>query len=139
MSSDAERSIRPLGGQVRKTPVWALLPACATGACQGNFDAGRVMSPSESTDETTQAYDRCIQDADDRLDDGKSDVNAVAPVVSAQCEVQYTALKAAFGEYLDSDTRKKFEADMDAKKLSNVAAIVQTRRGSRAQERAQSN
>lgn len=97
-------------------------------ACGGNYDFHQVQAPPDDQATASSNYVNCLRTADDRLDDGKMNVQQLSTEVAGQCEAQYAALKATLAQNLSGNARLEFEADMDTKRLMTVNDIVLHRR-----------
>jgi outer membrane PBP1 activator LpoA protein len=104
--------------------VAAVLASAWLAACGGNYDFHQVQAPPDDEATASSNYLDCLRAADNRLDDGKTDIRTVSVEVAGQCEAQYAALKATLAQNLSGNTRLQFEADMDAKRMVTVSDVV---------------
>ena len=105
-----------------------ILGAWCLAACGGTYDFHQVQAPPDDEATASSNYLDCLRTADNRLDDGKRDIQAVSAEVAGRCEAQYAALKAALAQNLSGNARLQFEADMDAKRMITVTDVVAHRR-----------
>jgi hypothetical protein len=94
------------------------------------FNAKSLRTPDDAATAASRDYVDCLRNAAGKIDDGKSEPNAIAPQVAAQCASQYAALKATLGGNLAGNARQSFEADMDGRQLALVSDVVRRSRAS---------
>ena len=68
----------------------------------GSVTVGRLPDPAsdDAVADVSDAFQKCLADADSQLDDGKSNPMTVADAIQPRCAVQFAALQGIRGQGL---------------------------------------
>jgi hypothetical protein len=111
-----ERALRLFAGAT----MAGLLSACATTS---------MPSVGQGENEGISGYVACLDAAARRMDDGRSDVAAVAAAIKGMCTARFPEPAKAPGAAVSAAAQKKYEERMQARQMELSTMVVQDLRG----------
>lgn len=108
--------------------AFAVAAMCTASCGDTNLGIRPLPSPDEENAAASARYYDCLRLAQHKYDDGKIAVDMVVSQMSDACRGEYTALKATLSVHVSGEARAKFEADMDANRLTTVRDFVRHER-----------